>query len=76
MIIHPVNLGVAGIWGVAIVPPGITGTEDRQLSIGLRGYCQQEAWLALPSGRSAHWVKLKNPKAAAMTREAEEDWGR
>ena len=28
MIIHPVNLGVAGIWGVAIVPPGITGTED------------------------------------------------
>jgi hypothetical protein len=28
MIIHPVNLGVSGIWGVAIVPPGITGTED------------------------------------------------
>src|ERR1700758_4803448 len=28
MIIHPVNLGVPGIWGVAIVPPGTTGTED------------------------------------------------
>jgi hypothetical protein len=28
------------------------------------------------SGRSAHWVKVKNPKAPAVKREAEEDWGR
>jgi hypothetical protein len=28
------------------------------------------------SGRSAHWVKVKTPKAPAVTREAEEDWGR
>jgi bifunctional non-homologous end joining protein LigD len=27
-------------------------------------------------GRSAHWVKVKNPKAPAVKREAEEDWGR
>ena len=26
------------------------------------------------SGRSAYWVKVKNPKAPAVTREAEEDW--
>jgi hypothetical protein len=26
-------------------------------------------------GRSAHWVKVKNAKAPAVTREAEEDWG-
>jgi bifunctional non-homologous end joining protein LigD len=26
--------------------------------------------------RSAHWVKVKNPKAPAVTREAKEDWGR
>jgi bifunctional non-homologous end joining protein LigD len=25
-------------------------------------------------GRSAHWVKVKNPKAPAVKREAEEDW--
>jgi hypothetical protein len=31
---------------------------------------------AYRSGRSAHWVKVKNPKAPAVTREAEEDWGR
>jgi hypothetical protein len=30
----------------------------------------------LHSGRSPHWVKVKNPKAPAVTREAEEDWGR
>jgi hypothetical protein len=28
------------------------------------------------SGRSAYWVKIKNPKAPAVKREAEEDWGR
>ena len=28
------------------------------------------------AGRSPHWVKVKNPKAPAVKREAEEDWGR
>jgi hypothetical protein len=28
------------------------------------------------SGRSAHWVKVRNPKAPAVKREAEEDWRR
>jgi hypothetical protein len=23
-----------------------------------------------------HWIKVKNPKAPAVKREAEEDWGR
>jgi hypothetical protein len=27
-------------------------------------------------GRPPHWVKVKNPKAPAVKREAEEDWGR
>jgi bifunctional non-homologous end joining protein LigD len=27
------------------------------------------------SGRSVHWVKIENPKAPAVKREAEEDWG-
>jgi len=34
------------------------------------------ASMAARSGRSAHWVKVKNPKAPAVRREAEEDWGR
>jgi hypothetical protein len=28
------------------------------------------------SGRSPLWVKVKNPKAPAVKREAEEDWAR
>jgi hypothetical protein len=28
------------------------------------------------SGGSPHWLKVKNPKALAVKREAEEDWGR
>ena len=26
------------------------------------------------SGRSANWIKVKNPAAPAVTREVEEDW--
>jgi hypothetical protein len=28
------------------------------------------------SGRSPQWVKVKNPNAPAVKREAEEDWGK
>ena len=27
-------------------------------------------------GRARRWIKVKNPKAPAVRREAEEDWGR
>jgi hypothetical protein len=29
---------------------------------------------ALPGGRAGCWIKVKNPAAPAVTREAEEDW--
>jgi hypothetical protein len=28
------------------------------------------------SGRSRHWLNMKNPHAPAVKRETEEDWGR
>jgi len=28
------------------------------------------------SGRSPDWLKIKNPEAPAVKREAEEDWGK
>jgi ATP-dependent DNA ligase len=31
---------------------------------------------AYRSGRSPDWLKMKNPDAPAVTREAEEDWAR
>ena len=37
--------------------------------------CQKRLGSSYRSGRSAHWVKVKNPKAPAVKREADEDWG-
>jgi hypothetical protein len=35
----------------------------------------EAARIALPLGRSRHWIKSKNPAAPAVKREAEEDCG-
>jgi bifunctional non-homologous end joining protein LigD len=42
--------------------------------LGCEGIVSKRLGSPYRSGRSAHWVKVKNPKAPAVTREAEEDW--
>ena len=42
----------------------------------LRGHRVKTARLPYRSGRSHDWLKMKNPAAPAVKREAEEDWGR
>jgi bifunctional non-homologous end joining protein LigD len=44
--------------------------------LGCEGIVSKRLGLTYRSGRSPHWLKIKNPKAPAVTREAEEDWGR
>jgi bifunctional non-homologous end joining protein LigD len=44
--------------------------------LGCEGIVSKRLGSPYRSGRVAHWVKVKNPKAPAVTREAEEDWGR
>jgi hypothetical protein len=44
--------------------------------LGCEGNVSKRLGSPYRSGRSPHWVKVKNPKAPAVTREAEEDWGR
>jgi bifunctional non-homologous end joining protein LigD len=44
--------------------------------LGCEGIVSKRLGSLYRSGRSAHWVKVKNPKAPAVKREAEEDWGR
>jgi bifunctional non-homologous end joining protein LigD len=44
--------------------------------LGCEGIVSKRLGSPYRSGRSAHWVKVKNPKAPAVRREAEEDWGR
>jgi bifunctional non-homologous end joining protein LigD len=48
--------------------------EARRL--GCEGIVSKRLGSLYRSGRSPHWVKVKNPKAPAVKREAEEDWGR
>jgi bifunctional non-homologous end joining protein LigD len=44
--------------------------------MGLEGIVSKRLGSPYRSGRSRHWVKMKNPACAAVKREAEEDWGR
>jgi hypothetical protein len=43
-------------------------------SLGCEGIVSKRLGSPYRSGRSPHWMKIKNPKAPAATREAEEDW--
>jgi ATP-dependent DNA ligase len=43
--------------------------------LGCEGIVSKRLGSLYRSGRSAQWVKVKNPKAPAVKREAEEDWG-
>jgi bifunctional non-homologous end joining protein LigD len=42
--------------------------------LGLEGIVSKRKDSPYRSGRSPHWLKLKNPNAAAVKREEEEDW--
>ena len=44
--------------------------------LGCEGIVSKRVGSPYRSGRSPHWLKVKNPKAPAVKREAEEDWGR
>jgi bifunctional non-homologous end joining protein LigD len=44
--------------------------------LGCEGIVSKRLGSTYHSGRSRHWLKVKNPAAPAVRREAEEDWGR
>jgi bifunctional non-homologous end joining protein LigD len=44
--------------------------------MGLEGIVSKRKDSSYRSGRSPDWLKMKNPEASAVKREAEEDWGR
>ena len=44
--------------------------------LGCEGIVSKRLGSLYRSGRSPHWLQIKNPKAPAVKREAEEDWGR
>jgi ATP-dependent DNA ligase len=44
--------------------------------LGCEGIVSKRLGSSYRSGHSKHWLKVKNPAAPAVRREAEEDWGR
>jgi bifunctional non-homologous end joining protein LigD len=44
--------------------------------LGCEGIVSKKLGSIYRRGRSPHWIKVKNPNAPAVRREAEEDWGR
>ena len=44
-------------------------------ALGCEGIVSKRLGSAYRSGRVDHWLKVKNPAAPAVRREAEEDWG-
>jgi hypothetical protein len=57
----------------AIEDDGPTGSACK---MGLEGIVSKRKDSPYRSGRSPDWLKMKNPAAPAVRREAEEDWGR
>jgi bifunctional non-homologous end joining protein LigD len=45
-------------------------------ALGCEGIVSKRRGSPYRSGRVTHWLKVKNPAAPAVRREAEEDWGR
>ena len=43
-------------------------------ALGCEGNREQALRITYRAGRSAHWLKIKNPAAPAAKREAEEEW--
>jgi ATP-dependent DNA ligase len=44
--------------------------------MGLEGIVSKRLGSRYRSGRSPDWLKMKNPNAPAVKREAEVDWGK
>jgi bifunctional non-homologous end joining protein LigD len=47
---------------------------EHACKLGCEGIVSKRLGSSYRSGRSPHWLKIKNPKAPAVIREAEEDW--
>jgi hypothetical protein len=60
-----------------LVPPARAPASSTGEAVchALEGIVSKRLGSPYRSGRSLHWVKIKNPAAPAVKREAEEEWG-
>jgi hypothetical protein len=60
----------------ALEPSRTTSIVFREAcKLGCGGIVSKRLGSMYRQGRSPHWMKVKNPNAPAVKREAEEDWG-
>ena len=59
-----------------IAHPNGAAVFHHACKLGAEGIVSKRLGSRYRSGRSPDWLKLKNPEAPAVRREAEEDWGR
>jgi bifunctional non-homologous end joining protein LigD len=52
------------------------GASAAACKLGLEGIVSKRKDSAYRSGRSPDWLKMMNPDAPAVKREADEDWGK
>jgi len=66
--------------GLGIIEPCLPSSAERRnrfqhaCKLGCEGIVSKRLGSMYRSGRSPHWVKVKNPNAPAVKREEEEDW--
>jgi bifunctional non-homologous end joining protein LigD len=83
---HPSSTASISWRGSFAVPrPGIVLNEhydgngeivfEYACKLGCEGIVSKRLGSPYRSGRSPHWLKVKNPKAPATRREAEKNWG-
>jgi bifunctional non-homologous end joining protein LigD len=84
---EPLDVRKATLWSLLIkAGPGLRWNEHIEgdggtifrhaCKLGLEGIVSKRKDSPYRSGRSPDWLKMKNPDAPAVRREAEEDWGR
>ena len=49
---------------------------EHACALGCEGIVSKSLTSTYRSGRSRYWLKIKNPAAPSVKREAEENWGR
>jgi bifunctional non-homologous end joining protein LigD len=83
---EPLDVRKATLWSLLVkAGPGLRWNEHIEgdgetifrhaCKLGLEGIVSKRKDSPYRSGRSADWLKMKNPAAPAVKREAEEDWG-
>jgi ATP-dependent DNA ligase len=67
------------LWGIALNEHYVGDGDmvyQRACKLGCEGIVSKRLGSTYRSGRSKHWLKIKNPAAPAVRRETEEDWRR